>query len=506
MLPKNTVVTNYLALEYDTLLRGAILVKVEHHKASKIFRLLFKGESKRHLKFSFAPPQFLLLPDWAKKDDSFQVWQQCALSTVIKVAPLPGNRAIVFEIEKDDEANSPRRLKIIFELFGAQANAFLIDHDGTILHALRVVKDSRRLKPGTPYVSAESLGATSHAGRAEIASVAGINYLLEFDGKLHRIVTEPPAKLELDEKAPLVSLFWQLHDEQAAQQELKQAQATALGVLKREIKKSENTLAQLKQDLAECADIDRLKQWGDLLMANLNVKPDGGKLRVTDLYHDDRAIDIPLLAGKSILETAAIYYKRAKRLQRMPAIVMPRIQKLEQTITRLIERSAAVFQVSNIDHLRKLIATFREPSRRSKGSDTAEASSSSPHYRTFYSSAGEKLLVGKSAAGNDVLTFKVARTYDWWFHAQQATGSHVILVATDKNREPSKQSITEAAQLAAYYSDMKKSSNVPVMYTERRHVRKAKGGAPGKVIFQQIKSIFVEPKLPPTVKEERIDL
>jgi predicted ribosome quality control (RQC) complex YloA/Tae2 family protein len=502
MLPKNTVVTNYLALEYDALLRGAILVKVEHHKASKIFRLFFKGESKHHLKFSFAPPQFLLLPGWAKKDDSFEVWQQCASSTVIEVAPLPGNRAIVFYIEKSDEATSPRRLKIIFELFGAQANAFLIDHDGTILHALRVVKDSRRLRPGTPYVPAESLGDTSHAGRAEIASVAGVNYLLEFDSKHHRIITEPPAELELDRKTPLVSLFWQLYDAQAAQQELKQAQATALGVLKREIKKNESTLAQLRRDLAECADIDRLKQWGDLLMANLDVKPGRDKLRVTDLYHDDLTIDVPLLAGRSILETAAIYYKRAKRLQRMPAIVLPRIQKLEETITKLIERSAAVFQASDMEHLHKLVSTFRTSSRRSKGSDTTEASESSPHYRVFYSSAGEKLLVGKSAAGNDVLTFKVARTYDWWFHAQQATGSHVILVAADKNRAPSKQSITEAAQLAAYYSDMKKSNNVPVMYTERRHVRKAKGGVPGKAIFQQIKSLFVEPKLPPTAKED----
>jgi predicted ribosome quality control (RQC) complex YloA/Tae2 family protein len=502
MLPKNIVVTNYLALEYNSLLSGAILVKVEHHKASKIFRLLFKGDSKRHLKFSFAPPLFLLLPAWPQKDESFEVWQQCAGSTVIEVAPLPGNRAIAFTIEKSDEATLPRRMKIVFELFGAQGNAFLIDQDETILHALRVVKDSRRLRPGTPYVPAEPLGNNSTARQTQIASVAGINYLLEFDTKHHRIVSEPPTELDIDRNTPLVSLFNQLHAAQAAQQELKQAQATALGVLKREIKKNENTLAQLKEDLAECDDIDRLKQWGDLLMANLETKPDSDKLHVTDLYHDDQPIDIPLLAGKSILETAATYYKRAKRLQRMPAIITPRIRKLEQSIAKLIERSNAVQQASSIDRLHELTAIFRTTSKRSKGTDSNEASDTSTHYRTFYSSAGEKLLVGKSAAGNDVLTFKVARTYDWWFHAQQATGSHVILVATDKNRAPSRQSIIEAAQLAAYYSDMKKSSNVPVMYTERRHVRKAKGGVPGKAIFQQIKSLFVEPKLPPSVKED----
>jgi len=225
-------------------------------------------------------------------------------------------------------------------------------------------------------------------------------------------------------------------------------------------------------------------------------------MRRYDLYHDNHALDIPLLAGKSVLESATIYYKRAKRLQRLPAIVTPRIRKLEQANQKLTERCKAIQQADDIGMVRRLAASLRTSAPAGKGRDSVDAGVVSPHYRTFHSSLGEKLLVGKSAAGNDVLTFKVARTYDWWFHAQQANGSHVIMVITDKNRLPSKRSITEAAQLAAYYSDLRKSHHVPVMYTERRHVRKAKGNIPGKVIFEQIKSIFVDPKLPPTAKED----
>jgi predicted ribosome quality control (RQC) complex YloA/Tae2 family protein len=506
MLPKNAIVTGYLALEYHTLLRDSILVRVEHHKESKIFRFLFKGDCKFHLRFSFAPPQILLIEGWAKRDDGFEIWQHAAGATVTAVGAPPGNRTISFELVKDDETTTPRPLGIVFELFGAKTNAFLIDSEGGIVHALRVVRDDRGLRPGVQYTPAAAMDPTPSEGTTDIASVGGTKYLLEFKGARHRVVTDPPTKIAVDQRTPLVDLFSSLHEQQAAQQELKQAQATALGVIKRDIKKTQGTIAQLKGDLAECDEAGKLKQRGDLLMANIDTSPEGDKVRVVDFYNDDKTATVPLIAGKSILESAAIYYKRAKRLQRMPAIINPRIRKLENVHEKLKERMAAVQKSEDIDQLRKLTSSFATTDKTAGKAVGRTVGESSPHYRTFSSSEGEKLLVGKSASGNDVVTFKVARTYDWWFHAQQATGSHVILVVNDKNRAPSKRSIIEAAQLAAYYSDLRKSHHVPVMYTERRHVRKAKGNIPGKAIFQQIKSIFVDPELPPTAHEEQVDI
>ena len=125
MLPKSAVVTNYLALEYHARLQGAILVRVEHHKAGRIFRFSFKAaEQMPSGIFICAPRNSFLLAGWAKKDDSFEVWQECVGTQVVGVEPVIGNRAMVFELEKDDEVTSPERLKIVFELFGAQATHF----------------------------------------------------------------------------------------------------------------------------------------------------------------------------------------------------------------------------------------------------------------------------------------------------------------------------------------------------------------------------------------------
>lgn len=77
----------------------------------------------------------------------------------------------------------------------------------------------------------------------------------------------------------------------------------------------------------------------------------------------------------------------------------------------------------------------------------------------------------------------------------------MILVRKDKNHPPPKSAIEEAAAVAAYFSDQKRSQNVPVVYAERRYVRKVRKGAPGQVIPQQVKSLFVDPALPPASDE-----
>ena len=46
------------------------------------------------------------------------------------------------------------------------------------------------------------------------------------------------------------------------------------------------------------------------------------------------------------------------------------------------------------------------------------------HYRT---EDGFDLYVGKNNYQNDYLTFEFANGNDWWFHAKDCAGSHVIL-------------------------------------------------------------------------------
>ena len=90
--------------------------------------------------------------------------------------------------------------------------------------------------------------------------------------------------------------------------------------------------------------------------------------------------------------------------------------------------------------------------------------------------------MGKSAAGNDYITMKLARPDDLWLHAEGMSGSHVVV------RNPGKRDIPDgvlrkAASLAAWYSKGKNSAKVPVAYTRAAYVKKPKGAAPGSVVL-----------------------
>jgi predicted ribosome quality control (RQC) complex YloA/Tae2 family protein len=105
-----------------------------------------------------------------------------------------------------------------------------------------------------------------------------------------------------------------------------------------------------------------------------------------------------------------------------------------------------------------------------------------------------EILIGKNAENNDLLTFKYARKYDMWLHAQGVSGSHVVIRIPDKNQKPPRDIIEQAASAAAFFSNARSSSTVAVNYTEVRYVRKPRKAPPGTVLISNEKTIFVEPK------------
>ena len=117
-------------------------------------------------------------------------------------------------------------------------------------------------------------------------------------------------------------------------------------------------------------------------------------------------------------------------------------------------------------------------------------------YREYRLSTGLKLLVGRQGADNDRTTFDHARPYELWFHTQQCPGSHVVIKFPNKSFVPSKAEIEEAAAVAAFHSKARHDSLVPVIYTERRHVRKPRKAKPGLVTVQREKSLMVAPRPP----------
>ena len=102
------------------------------------------------------------------------------------------------------------------------------------------------------------------------------------------------------------------------------------------------------------------------------------------------------------------------------------------------------------------------------------------------------LLVGKNNVQNDYITFKVAKANDIWFHTKEIHGSHAILKTNGET--PSMNVLIRCAQISAYYSKARLSSNVPVDYTLAKYVKKPSGSKPGFVIYTHNKTINVTPK------------
>ncbi len=115
--------------------------------------------------------------------------------------------------------------------------------------------------------------------------------------------------------------------------------------------------------------------------------------------------------------------------------------------------------------------------------------------KKFNSSSGLEIWVGQDDYSNDQLSLKIAHTNDLWFHVSGLPGSHVLLRCGESGATPDKESVREAASLAAWYSKMRNAGKVAVFYCLAQYVKKPRGAKPGTVTIHKEKKISVRPEL-----------
>ena len=115
------------------------------------------------------------------------------------------------------------------------------------------------------------------------------------------------------------------------------------------------------------------------------------------------------------------------------------------------------------------------------------------------------MLVGASDADNDFLSIETAGPDDWWFHADNVPGSHVILRAKAEE-EPSRETLRQAAAVAAYHSKSRNTSSAPVHCTRARYVTKPRGAKAGTVRVARGKVLKVRPDISFAVRVRATDL
>ena len=280
----------------------------------------------------------------------------------------------------------------------------------------------------------------------------------------------------------------------AARQQLQSA-------LSARLKKQRALLANLKREQAGYASADQHQRYGELLLAGLHqaIKTERG-FQVTDYYDAAQPlIEIPAADKPDAKAAAEHYFKLARKARHGLQTISERLPAIEREVTDLEAAQAALNEVLTRPELAAISESLTAiaPAVQKKSPVVTAGRKAKPEQlpgmRRYRSSDGYEILVGRSSSDNDHLTFRVAKSYDLWFHAADYPGSHVVLRNPQRRELPSR-AITEAAQLAAKFSQARTDAKVAVKYCERKFVTKPKGFAPGQVRLSSFKTVLVEPK------------
>ena len=252
-------------------------------------------------------------------------------------------------------------------------------------------------------------------------------------------------------------------------------------------------LAKQKIELKECANREQLRINGDLLQANLYRIERGASFAEVENFYDENMslIRIKLNPAISPAANAQKYYKDYQKAKNAEHILTEQIEKGRSELEYIDSVLDTVSRAESERELAQIREELTEQGylRKQKGKQRPQAAL--PPLE-FTSSDGFKILVGRNNTQNEKLTLKIANKNDMWLHTKDIHGSHTVVFA--EGREISDTAILEAAQLAAYYSKARESSQVPVDYTLVRYVSKPSGARPGMVIYVNNKTVYVTPK------------
>ena len=252
---------------------------------------------------------------------------------------------------------------------------------------------------------------------------------------------------------------------------------------------------RMVEELQSESRAGRYERWGHLLMAQQDQVPDGAEeVELPDLFEDGAPVTIPVDPAKSPVENAEHYYDRARSTRRSREEAEAR---LDETLGRAGRAEALLEALRAVDTLDG-IKQFRaeQEDELAPFVDRDDADMDTFPYRRFDLGGGFEVWVGKNARQNHELTFHASQPYDFWLHARGVPGAHTVLHRPNRDAEPGQHRRYVAAAIAAHYSKATGSDVAPVMVTQRKYVTSPKGADPGVVRVEREDVLMVEPGLP----------
>jgi predicted ribosome quality control (RQC) complex YloA/Tae2 family protein len=462
----------------------------------------------------------------------------------IKSVSLPViDRVLEIEIVKVDLNSKIKKFFTIFELTGKNANFFLLDEDRKIILTLREVKSSvRPLEKGDVYtfppqekmefqqiqfgeITKEGIEKKLHKYVLGISPLNAkeIAHLFENFGNLEKAYQEFLQKHKSSEKAYLyyekgkpkymTTFFYEslrrleakefsgnipyndcwktFYLEKVKEEKVESIKKKLLNDLEKRIEAIRKELQSLKTKEVLLKEAEENRRLGELLKYNLHlVKPGIKKVKVFD-YYTNKDLEIPVDPSISPQKNVEKYFSKYRKLKRKAEYEETLRKKLEEELLELEFLKENIREKKTLEGLQDFL-----PEKEKKDKERKKS------FRIYTLPSGKKVIVGRSNKENEFLSLKLANPWDIWFHAKNIPGSHVIL-RLNKGEKPLDEDILLSAAIAAFFSKGKHSGKVTVDYTEAKNLKKPRGTPTGFVIYENEKTIIVDPNLFLSIEKSR---
>ena len=243
------------------------------------------------------------------------------------------------------------------------------------------------------------------------------------------------------------------------------------------------------RQLSDTQNREKYKVYGELLHTYGYQAEANAKSLDALNYYTNEMITIPLDPTMTPMENAQRYFEKYNKQKRTFEALSHLIDETKNEIDYLESVRTALDIALTEDDLSQIKEELIESGymRRKYTKKKVKIKNQPLHY---ISSDGLHMYVGKNNLQNDELTFHFAVGNDWWFHAKQVPGSHVI-VKTNGQTLPDR-TFEEAGRLAAYYSSMRNADKIEIDYVEKKYVKKTPGAKPGFVIYYTNYSLVID--------------
>ncbi len=288
--------------------------------------------------------------------------------------------------------------------------------------------------------------------------------------------------------ANLSDLLDTYYKDKAERDRVKQQASELIRRVENELQKNRHKLKKQEKELLATDNAEEFRQKGELLTTFLHQVPNDQEQVILDNYYTNQPITIALDKALTPNQNAQRYFKRYQKLKEAVKYLTDLIEETKATILYL-ESVETVLNQAGLEEIaeirEELIQTgFIRRRQREKIQKRKKP-------EQYLASDGKTIIyVGRNNLQNEELTFKMARKEELWFHAKDIPGSHVVISG---NLDPSDEVKTDAAELAAYFSQGRLSNLVQVDMIEVKKLNKPTGGKPGFVTYTGQKTLRVTP-------------